>query len=424
MKKLLILGAGKDEVEIVKHAREKGIYTIVTDYYENWNVCPAKSIADEAWNISWSDINCLEKKCLKHNVDGIISGFSEIKVDCNIKLCSRLKKPCYANEEQLEITRDKELFKKYCKFNGIKVVNQYSNMAECTRKNCYPVIIKPTDRGGSIGIKVAYGKEELQKCYDYAMEKSISKNVIIEDFMENCCKIDGMYIIHNGIPKLLGTCDTLDSELYYGKKLAPLGWKYPSDYHYEYVEAVDELVKKMLESLNINFGYFAISFFMDNNGEFYAFEAAYRLTGGHSYTCYKKWYGYDYLDMLIEYALNGDVVDQDINKVIEKPDNTIFEYMLHLNNGQINDIEGKYSIKQIPNVMQYIQYVEELDLIENNGATLSTAFKCTFFGENDNVLFRIIDEINRVFYVNDKIGQNMVSEYLNPNRVLGDKWNG
>lgn len=359
MKKLLILGSGKDELEIVKHAQKKGIYTIVTDYYDKWDICPAKSLADEAWNISWSDIDCLEKKCLKHGVDGIISGFSEIKVDCNIKLCNRLGKTCYANEEQLEITRDKELFKKYCNLNGIKSVNQYSSIEECIKNNHYPVILKPTDRGGSIGIKIAHNTDELYRCYDYAMEKSISKHVIIEDFMENCHKIDGMYVIHDGMPKLLGTCDTLDSKLFYGEKLAPLGWKFPSNYHDEYVGLVDNLVKNMLKSLNISFGYFAISLFRDNEGDFYAFEAAYRLTGEHSYTCYDKWYGYDYLYMLIEYALYGDVRGQDINNVNEKPGDTIFEYVIHLNNGSIDDISGKYQIMNLSNIMQYIQYVSE-----------------------------------------------------------------
>ncbi len=47
-KKLLILGASSNETTLVERAQSMGIYVIVTDLHENWDIAPAKKIADEA----------------------------------------------------------------------------------------------------------------------------------------------------------------------------------------------------------------------------------------------------------------------------------------------------------------------------------------------------------------------------------------
>lgn len=63
-KKLLILGATAGEISLVKRAQKYGIYVIVTDNHTDYTLAPAKNVADEAWDISWSDIDTLEKcKC-------------------------------------------------------------------------------------------------------------------------------------------------------------------------------------------------------------------------------------------------------------------------------------------------------------------------------------------------------------------------
>ena len=126
MKKILILGATHNEGLIVERARKKGIYTIVTDNHEDWSFSPAKYIADEAWNISWSDVESLYNKCLLYNINGVIAGFSEFRVENMIKLCEKLSLPCYLTLEQLAVTRNKISFKRLCKQYNITVVPEYT----------------------------------------------------------------------------------------------------------------------------------------------------------------------------------------------------------------------------------------------------------------------------------------------------------
>ena len=66
-KKLLIIGASNAEVDVVKIAQSLGCYVIVTDVREG-SAFPAKLVADEAWNISWTDYDALEKVGLAENI--------------------------------------------------------------------------------------------------------------------------------------------------------------------------------------------------------------------------------------------------------------------------------------------------------------------------------------------------------------------
>ena len=76
-KRLLILGAYRTEIEIINEAKKLGVYTIVTDNHTDWSLAPAKALADEAYDISWTDYDALEKICRERNVDGCLAGYSE-----------------------------------------------------------------------------------------------------------------------------------------------------------------------------------------------------------------------------------------------------------------------------------------------------------------------------------------------------------
>ena len=80
MEKLLILG-GKPigSTELVRCARQKGIYTIVADYLPE-NESPAKVIADEKWNISVDQVDELAKRADKLGMElAFIDKDAEIK---------------------------------------------------------------------------------------------------------------------------------------------------------------------------------------------------------------------------------------------------------------------------------------------------------------------------------------------------------
>lgn len=298
-KKLLILGKSKAEVDVVKIAQSLGCYVVVTDQYLDDNETPAKFVADEYWNISWTNYEALEKKCRECGIGGIVAGYSEFRVEAMIEMCERLGFPCYINREQLEITRDKNKFKHLCNRYGVPIVNEYEPNDNNIR---FPVIIKPTDRGGSIGINVAYNEEEYKKHLAYAYEMSPSKSVVVEDFIGDGVKFDCTYYINGKQAILIETCDTTMLSKEKGCETMQKAWSFPSKYEKEYVKLVDANVQEMLSDLGMKCGVANISFFY-RKGKFYVFETGFRLGGGHSFDYQRASGGIDYLTFMIKYAL-------------------------------------------------------------------------------------------------------------------------
>lgn len=311
-KKLLVLGATPNEIPLVKRAQELGIYVITTDYNKDYTLSPAKNVSDECWDISWSDLDTLQKKCIESGVNGITAGFSEIRVENMIKLCERLGLPCYITKEQLAITRDKILFKETCRKYGIPTIKEYENIANVDK---YPVIVKPTDRAGSIGVGIANNDVELHKVFQVAMEKSIVKKVIIEEYISDAIEMDVHYAVCEGEVTLLTTDDIIPAAGNVSDgKVVQSAWMYPSKYNDDFLKKIDKKMKKMIEGMGIKNGTIFFSGFVDKNGDFSFFECGFRLWGEQEFT-YDYYLGnVNYLDIYIYHALLGTTAGIDKNE--------------------------------------------------------------------------------------------------------------
>ena len=180
--------------------------------------------------------------------------------------------------EQLDITRDKLKFKNTCRQYGVPVIKEYASVEEVDE---FPVIVKPVDRAGSIGISIATDKGSLIKAFDYAMELSVCKQVIIEKYIIGT-KIDLYYEIIDGKITLVTSSDTINAKNNGYDKVVQSAWLFPSKYHKFLSEKADAPIKRMLKGIGITNGYIFISGFVQNN-EVAFFEAGFRLCGGHLY---------------------------------------------------------------------------------------------------------------------------------------------
>lgn len=398
MKKLLIIGSSNAEVNVIKIAQSMGYYVITTDYYTDKNLAPAKDIADEAWDISWTDYDELEKKCKESGIDGIIAGFSEFRVESMIEMCNRLNLPCYINKEQLDITRDKSKFKKLCKEFCVPVVNDYEpNSTEIK----FPVIIKPTDRGGSIGINVAFNQNEYTKYLEYAYSMSPSKNVVIEDYIGDGIKFDCSYYISENDAVLIETCDTTMLSNEKGFETLQKAWTFPSIHEQEYIEQVNENVISMLKSLGMNCGVANISFFY-RNGKFYAFETGFRLGGGHSFDYQRASNGIDFLSCMIKYAL-GEPIDANLN--IPNDRGFALTYNIYFKSDEndiVNQVIGEDDVKTINEVVTYIPNLYHGYKISNNKP--NKIAMCTLYAKNLDTIIKDVEFINRTLKVKTKMG--------------------
>lgn len=407
-KKLLILGATPSEVEIIKRAHEFGVYVIVTDNNPDRSISVAKNYADEAWDISWSDLDALETKCKECGVDGITAGWSEFRVENTIKLCERLGLPCYCNLYQLEVTRNKRVFKEECILNGVPVVNEYKTPEEVTS---FPVILKPVDRAGSIGISVATNKEELDKAYKYAMDMSVCKDVIIEDYITDAVKIDSYYIIMDGEIVLISTDDVINAKNNGTDKVIQSGWVLPSRRHAMYEEKVDPAVRKMIKHMGITDGYIFFSGFANDQGYFAMFEAGFRLCGGYLHNFFAKKGVVNNLDIFIFHALTGSVRDVEWGRD-KAPELKCATVNLYAKSGTITSIEGFDKVAEIDNCDFILQKAHLGEKCTDDKAILTKIGMYYFCDESAEALNESVKKAYDMINVLDENGEDMLFDRI------------
>ena len=412
-KKLLVLGGAANEVPLVERAQELGVYVIVADYHTDFTLSPAKKIAEEAWTISWADIDGLEKLCREAKVDGVLAGYSELRVDSMIQLCARMNMPCYITPEQLEITRDKIKFKETCRASGVPVVHEYDGPESV---NKFPVIVKPVDRAGSIGISIASNPEELAKAYDYAMEMSITKQVIIEDYISNGIKVDMYYQILDGEIRLLPATDTIFAQGNGIDRVVQNGWTVPSVHMDAFTRKVDPAMRKMIENMGMHNGYIFFSGFALPEDEFVFFECGYRLCGGHFYHFWPFYGGWDTQDLLIYHALTGSAAairEESRND----PDMKCVTVNFDVTRGTVREIVGMEEIAKIPQCKMAMTRGYVGQVCTDDTAILSKVGMVHFCSHSADVLADCVKSVYDLFRVTGVDGEDMLYDRMDPELI-------
>ena len=334
--------------------------------------------------------------------------------------CERLGLPCYCNDRQLALTRDKVLFKNECRKNGVPVVNEYASLDKVTS---FPVIVKPVDRAGSIGVGVATNPEELKTAYDYAMEKSYCKNVIIEDFISDGSKFDVIYAICNGKPILLSDSDTINAKDNGFERVVQSGWLFPSRYEEAFLRKADKPIKRMIKDLDIKDGYIFFSGFArerENDVDFVFFETGFRLSGGHMYRYMIKREIVNILDLFIIHALTGSTELLEWHEE-KNPGLKCAMINYYASDGTISEIRGLDDIESMKdcNFVLWIGHIGQK--CDTRKAILSKIAMIHFCNHSAQALAKDVERANSLCSVNDENGKDMVYDRISPS-VIADWW--
>ena len=397
--------------DAVERAKQKGIRTVVVDYYED---SPAKRIADVSYLSSTMDIDALLRIARENHIDGVFTGYSDANLLPARIVADELGLPFYANRKNIETTTNKILFKNTCREHGISVVPEYYLDAELDKRDLakvhYPVIIKPADSWASKGVSVCYNEQELCSAVPYAIQFSKSNRIIVERYMAeypDCC----MYFnIQNGVLSLAAMCERDMNQVQEGKAMQPNALFYPCRFIPLYYEQLEEKLSNMIRDLEMKDGVMFVQAFVVD-GELMPFEMGYRLCGAQEYILCSSENGIDSLDMMIDYALTGRFEGWDAsesNKPAFKHSDVILLSLLRP--GRITRIEGLDDLKAMPEMLKIAQFYYEGDEITPNSmGTLNQTFARFFIqGDNPGHLLQLIDYVQKTLHIYDENGSSML----------------
>ena len=356
-KRLLILGGSRISCEIIRHAKAMGIVTGVTDWYA-LEKSPAKQMADEAYFVNTSDIDAMVELIKEKKFDGVLTGFTDSVLPYYAEMCEKAGLPSYGTKKQFDIFIDKEKYKKLMRDFAVPTIPEYSidlaHFDESTEDIVYPVIVKPADSSGSRGITVCENKDELKRAITFATETSKAKEVLVEQYIDEAeATIFWLFVNGNYYMILLGNRHVKHNQE--GELPLPAGYTYPAAVQPKFLSEVAPKMESMFHSVGIKNG----MMFMQCkivDGTCVVYDIGYRLTGSLEYINLKGMCDYDPLDMLINFALTGDMGEPEIEKKVDPYLGGKYSYNVSLlcKPGRITEIRGIDEIKALPGVFDAV----------------------------------------------------------------------
>jgi biotin carboxylase len=310
MKRILILGAGKEQVAAITAAARKGIRTVALDMNPK---ADGAALADEFYPVSTRDIGAILHllKDYPNRIDGVMTIASDIP-HCVSAAGEMLQVPHIA----LDVANtciNKFRMKEVLAQHGVNIpafaeIGSVEELSSFVRRVGYPVVVKPVDNSGARGVLRVTEKVDLRWAFDYARRFSYSGEVQVEQFVAGQqLSTEGLML--DGTFHTTGLADRnyarLDETVPY---MIEDGGDIPTTLNAAARQSVVGEFEKAVRALGIDWGPAKGDMVFGDDGKSYVIEIAARLSGGNF--CYDKvpWStGVDIVDILVDMAINNPV---------------------------------------------------------------------------------------------------------------------
>lgn len=280
-KKLMLLGGLRYLLPVIEEAHNLGAYVITADYLPD-NI--AHKYSDEYCNVSIINKDYVLAKAKELEIDGILSHAVDPGVVSAAYVAEQMGLPFQTSYKAACILQDKSLFRQFLKENGFNCpqAKGYSNAEDALKDVDYfnwPVIVKPVDSAGSKGVTKVTAPEDLLSAIEFALSCSISKNFIIEDFLDivgyqssaDIFTVDGKLVYSAFSDQLF---DKAAANPY-----TPAIEIWPASMEQRYQDDLTEQLQKLFTLLGVKTGIYNVESRVCSNGKAYIMEVSPRGGG-------------------------------------------------------------------------------------------------------------------------------------------------
>lgn len=390
MKKILFLGGSKQQVPAIEYAKSKGYYTILCDFLSD---NPGQFVADKFYCESTTDLDKMLEISLENKIDGIVAYASDPAALTAAYVGNKmnLKSNPY---KSVEILSKKNLFREFLRKNGFNCpksdsFKSFDEIGNGLKNFKFPVMVKPIDSSGSKGVSKVKDISELKEKFEYAMNNSRGKVVIIEEFIQR----DHEYMVGGDAFVIEGKV------IYFGllnshrdidiNEFVPIGTSYPTFLNELRIDKVKKEVQKVVDVLEINSGALNLELMFDENDEVYIVEIGPRNGGNMIPDLLSEADNVDLIGATVENALdNLEKLEYSVGNKF------IMTYVLHSGeNGIFNGIEYLNNIeKNITNEVMYKKIGDEVRVFNGANEALGIIF----------LRFNSLEEMKKFIYRNDE----------------------
>ena len=367
MKKILLLGGLRYLLPVIESAHKLGYYVITCDYIPD-NI--AHKYSDKYINASIIDKEAILKIAKDEKIDGIMSFAVDPGVVTAAYVAEQLNLPHSGTYKSILILQNKHLFRKYLEDNGFNVPKSkgYSNYTDALNDKDYftwPIIVKPVDSAGSKGVTRVDSIEELEKAVEFALNNSLSKQIIIEEFIkkQGCSSDTDCFSVNGELKFVSFSAQRFDENA--ANPYTPSAYSWPSTMTELQEKELSNDIQRLLGLLNMRTSIYNIETRVGKNGKTYIMEVSPRGGGNRLAEMLRFATGVD----MIENAVRASIGDEIIG-IEQKPYNGHWaEIILHSEKeGKFERLEIEKGIKE-KNLFQEDLWVEKGDKVNSfNGA--------------------------------------------------------
>lgn len=295
---VMIMGGNIPHRELILKIKERGYYTILVDYLEN---PAAKDVADLHIQESILDIDKVMAIAEQYKPKFIANLCVDRAMVPTAYVCEKLGIHNFVDYEQSINVTDKCSMKKVFQDHGIKTSAFYTVTKETDLSDYqihYPVVVKPADASGSIGVKKILTQESLYEYLPKAFEISRSGGVVIEEFCDDLEVSIDCFVQNDEIDILLVRQKmkkkSTESLVY------PLGSIILNEYPCNSGENIKKMARKIVDTFKLKNTPFFLQAFINKEGELSMIEFGVRIGGGMSYQIIKSSTGFDIMEAALD----------------------------------------------------------------------------------------------------------------------------
>ena len=307
MKRLAIIGAAYYQRPLYKKAKEMGLYVIGFAWADG-AVC--RDMPDQFYEISVTEKEQILDICRKEQIDGICTIASDVAAPTVAYVADKMGLIGNSYECALRANNKYQMRKAFVdagvpcpRFKCLSASEnseKIKDKGEELRELGLPLIVKPSDRSGSLGVMKVEREEDLQGAIEKAMACSFRKEVMVEQFIEGR-EISVEFISYQGKHYPLQITDKVTTE---APHFVELEHHQPADLSAAQYAEIYALTDRALTALGVTNGASHSEYRITKDGKIYVMEIGARMGGDFiGAAMVKLSTGYDFVQGVIEVAL-------------------------------------------------------------------------------------------------------------------------
>lgn len=182
MKKLLVLGIGPSQADLIRVARDMGIEVHAVARDSNGK---GKELVSHFKKIDIKDVETIKKYIIDENIDAVYSMGLESAIKPIAQISEDLGLPTFVSTTVYKNIENKGIWRE--KLAGTKGSVPFS-LGSFTNDfkdwENYPAIMKPVDSSGQRGVIKVDSFEEIKESFDKVISYSKNKQVILEKYID------------------------------------------------------------------------------------------------------------------------------------------------------------------------------------------------------------------------------------------------